>query len=1029
MDIKRTSVSAETMTNYIPRVLGSMMLRPGLGYLGSTLNNDQAKFLPFVFSTDDTALIEITDGALRVWEDDELVTRPSVTSAITNPFFTTDLAGWTASGGVTWVAGAAQFVGNGTTDETLDQTVTVAGGNIGVLHSLRIEIQRGPIKIRVGTAAGDDNYVEETTLDTGTHSLAFTPTGNFTIRFMSPLLRIVLLASCDIGAAGVLQLPAPWLEDDLYNIRYDQSGDVLFIACATNSAGSNYMQRKIERRANSSWSIVRYFTTNGPYRVENVSPTTLTASGTSGNITVTASAPTFAADQEFGLYSITNNGQYVVAAISAANTFTDPIEVIGVDEQRRFSTVITGTFTATVTVQYSIGVVGNWVDSTTFTAPTSQSDKDALDNQTVFYRIGIKTGDYALGTATVSLDYPLGAITGVVRITSVTNSTVINAEVIKNLGNLEATDIWAEGSWSDRRGWPTAVSFYEGRLWWAGQNGIYGSVSDAFNDFDPETEGSSGPINRTIGSGPVDDINWLLPLQRLIIGAEGTEFSARSTAFDEPLTPTNFNIKGATTQGSANVMPVKVDSRGAFVQRSLSRVYELSYSGESNDYALTDMTAIVPEVGRPSVLTMAVQRQPDTRIHCVRSDGIVAVAVTDRVENVLSWQLMETEGVVEDVVVLPGADEDAVYYSVARTIPDAVLSYQVVNGGSFVLFPTPTITVNAVDGGSGATASYTMTALSFSSNFTGSGYVVGDIVTIGGGVFTTPATFDVREVGGAGYIVSATVVNGGDYSDGAGVGASFTGGSGTGATAGFVRWSFLEISPLSYGSGYANGATVSTDASSGGIQINATTGTATGRHLNRWAKESECQGGTQNLQADSYIKYSGDHVYVIPGLEHLEGKEVIVWADGIDYSPDVDGVQTTYLVTDGTITLAVPVSEAVVGLPYTAEWMSTKLAWATDAAGSWLNQRKKVSQLGFIMANTHSHGVKYGPDFDSLDDLPGIEQADEVPYNTVWDQYDFDMMEFAGEFNTDSRVCLQSKAPRPCTVLALTMALEEHGKS
>jgi hypothetical protein len=35
--------------------------------------------------------------------------------------------------------------------------------------------------------------------------------------------------------------------------------------------------------------------------------------------------------------------------------------------------------------------------------------------------------------------------------------------VITDLGGTAATDVWAEGEWSDYRGWPTAVAFHEGR--------------------------------------------------------------------------------------------------------------------------------------------------------------------------------------------------------------------------------------------------------------------------------------------------------------------------------------------------------------------------------------------------------------------------------------------------------------------------------------------------------------------------------------------------------------------------------------
>src|SRR6187455_2133860 len=88
-------MSAEEQCNWISRTLGPMSVRPGFGYLGATKSNAAARFLPFVFSTDDTALVELTDSVMRVWVDDALITRPSVSTAITNGTFTTDLSSWT----------------------------------------------------------------------------------------------------------------------------------------------------------------------------------------------------------------------------------------------------------------------------------------------------------------------------------------------------------------------------------------------------------------------------------------------------------------------------------------------------------------------------------------------------------------------------------------------------------------------------------------------------------------------------------------------------------------------------------------------------------------------------------------------------------------------------------------------------------------------------------------------------------------------------------------------------------------------
>jgi hypothetical protein len=215
-------------------------------------------------------------------------------------------------------------------------------------------------------------------------------------------------------------------------------------------------------------------------------------------------------------------------------------------------------------------------------------------------------------------------------------------------------------------------------MWWAGLNGVWGSVSDAYDSFDETFVGDAGPINRTIGSGPVDTINWLLSLKGLLLGAQGAEYSARASSLDEPLTPTNFNLKGGSTQGSKAVDALKIDQSGYFVGRSGVRLFELAFSLRDYDYTSTDATDIAPDLLRPGVTRMDAQRLPDTRVHCVRSDGTVAVMVVDKTEDVRCWIEVETDGLVEDVVTLPAADgdsDDQVYYVVNRTIGGSTVRY------------------------------------------------------------------------------------------------------------------------------------------------------------------------------------------------------------------------------------------------------------------------------------------------------------------------------------------------------------------
>ena len=885
LDLARGRLSAQTMRNWMPRVLGSMMLRPGLQYLGSTHSDAAARFIPFVFAVDDKALIELTASVMRIWVDDAVVSRPTVTTAVTNGGFDTNVASWTdndEAGGVSdWVSGGyLGLTGNGSAAAIRSQQVTVSAPNQGVEHGLRVVVARGPVTLRVGSTAGGDEYVNETDLQTGTHSLAFTPTGDFHVRFLSRLKRQVLVDSCTVDAAGAMTLPTPWAAADLGKIRFDQSADVIFAACV------GYTQRRLERRAARSWSVVQYLPPDGPFRVENTGPITLTPGALSGNTTLTASASLFrstnapSANNAGSLFRVTSSGQRVTASVTAENVFTSAILVTGTGTQRPFTVIRSGTWVATVTLQRSLeSADGPWVDVTTYTTNGTVSFDDGLSNQDAHYRIGVKTGGFTSGTVELELNYSGGSITGVCRVTAFTSSTVVSVEVISDFGATTATDNWAEGEWSDRRGWPSAVAFHEGRLGWGGKGKFILSESDAFDAFDPDTEGDSAAINRSIGSGPVDTLGWMTSLERLIGGGQGAVWSARSSSLDEPLTPTNFNLKTTATFGAATVDPLKIDRRAIYVEKSGVRVVELSMANDPTaiDYGAVDLTQLAPEIGEPAIVRTAVQRQPDTRLHFVRSDGVAAVLLFDVTENTLCWLEIESDGasgLIEDVVVLPGeALEDDVYYVVRRTI---------------------------------------------------------------------------------------------------------------------------------------NGATK--------------------RYLEKWAQESAARGGAGNRIGDSFSVYSGAAATAITGLSHLEGQQVSVWADGADVGTATSTAASwthTYTVSGGQITLAAAASIVCVGLPYRAQWKSGKLAIGA-ALGTPLTKKKRLTGFGEILADTHAQGLLYGRSFEKMDPLPLMREGAPVSAGAVLEDAEDGALGFPGDWSTDSRLCLEARSPRPCTIVACVADAELH---
>ncbi len=889
-DIARVAMAAETQTNWMCRVLGSMSLRPGLQYTGATASNNAVRSIPFVFSISDKAILELTDSLMRVWISDALVTRASVSTAVTNGGFDSDVTSWTDSdeSGATsaWETGGyLALTGDGTAAAIRDQQLTVAAGDVSVEHALTIVIERGPVYLRVGSTAGDDDFISETLLATGAHSLTFTPTGDAHIRFFSRLKRKVLVDSCNIEASGTMTVATPWAAADLGLIRYAQSADVVFVACGKTTDTVGYQQYRIERRSTRSWSVVKYYANDGPMQVENVGPITMTPAALSGNTTLTASKAYFKSTNVGSLFRVNSNGQSVTTSISAENTFTNAIQVEGVDNQRIFNINVdedsggSGTFTLQRSL---VGDTGPWSDVEQYTVDTVKTFDDGLDNQIAWYRVGVKTGDYGSGTHTVTLTYTVGSIAGYCRVTGFTSSTVVDVEVISDFGGTDATDSWSEGQWSDRRGWPTAVRFHEGRLTWHGRDKTIFSISDAYDSFDEDFSGDAGPINRSIAFEGVDTINWAISLQRLILGGDLAEYSIRSSSLDEPLTPTNFNPKIAGTSGATAVEGVQDGDSCIFPTRGGTRIYELAWGSTGVDYEESHLSALVPEIGQPGIVRIAVQRQPDPRIHFVRSDGKVAVLIRDRVENVIAFVLVETDGNVEDVVVLPGdtgSEEDQVYYVVNRTI---------------------------------------------------------------------------------------------------------------------------------------NGSTV--------------------RYYEKWAKESQCVGGTTNRQADAFVTFTQTASSTITGLTHLIGESVVVWADGKCLADSSGDIATFTVNGSGEITVthlgsSYSATTGMVGLAYSGSYKSARMVELMALPNGTLLDTQKIEGLALLLENVHHKGLKFGYSLTASEmrDLPQNVNGKNVANDTVHTSLSLEPLATPHGYSEDTRICLLAQAPRPVTVLAAIAEVDHHG--
>lgn len=353
-DLARMRITAEQFHNCFPLVIGPLQFRPGFEYDGSTTSDAAARHLPFVFSATDTALVEVSNGLIRPLIDGQPISRVSVATTITNGNFSSG-TGWTlASADInTTVANALvmQVVNRGLT-ASATRTFTVAGGDQAKEHAVRVTVTRGTTRFKLGSASGGQDIIAETELLPGIHSLAFTPNvGTVYIEFNTQSETQVVIDDVSIEAAGSLTLPSPWLTADLFDARFVQSADVIFVSHAS------YQTRRIERRAARSWSITLHISINGPW-IGKTANVTLDPTVRTGNGTMTSSSSFFTPTMVGAMFELTHNQTTVRTQLGGNDVYTDWVRVAGYTkdatltnalEERIVNIIVTGTWSGRLT--------------------------------------------------------------------------------------------------------------------------------------------------------------------------------------------------------------------------------------------------------------------------------------------------------------------------------------------------------------------------------------------------------------------------------------------------------------------------------------------------------------------------------------------------------------------------------------------------------------------------------------------------------------------------------------------------------
>ena len=130
--------------------------------------------------------------------------------------------------------------------------------------------------------------VKDSTKKTRLIPFEFSTTQTYMLEFGNQYIRFYKDNGQILSGGSAYEIASPYLEAELFEIKYAQSADVMYI-CHPNHA-----VRKLSRTGHTAWTLTEVDFTNGPYLDSNISTTTFTTSAhtVGAGRTLTASSTT-----------------------------------------------------------------------------------------------------------------------------------------------------------------------------------------------------------------------------------------------------------------------------------------------------------------------------------------------------------------------------------------------------------------------------------------------------------------------------------------------------------------------------------------------------------------------------------------------------------------------------------------------------------------------------------------------------------------------------------------------------------------
>lgn len=707
-DIAKYDSGAAVLRNFFVLRYGGAANRPGFKFIAQTYNNKKAVLIPFMYSTDQNYIVEITAGRCQFYTDGGIVVKEDGTPYSIENFFTDkDLEDaakikYTQSADVLFIVHPAHAPMTLTRYGSLDwrfEAMDITGGPFDAsnfnsayivtktqqwttpgTYTVHIPAGIDSIEYKIagaGGGGGGGNHMSHGPyLYGGNGGSGELLTGKMTVTSNSDYQ--VIVGAGGVGGVGVKYSDSQTSGKSGGNSSFGNisargggggyrattpsysSSEGEWIGGSDGANGTSYGAGGAGGNGTSwgggtagsggnGWVEILYSASIG----DN---TTVKASDVYGDITLTASDDIFAKSDEGSLFALTHFLETDYKKGTPSSTGGN-LQVSVLPKSNVYVESF-GFWDGNFSLEKYDPVSLQWVNIRTQSGNRSQNYSLTEENTSesiASYRVtstefntGVWSGENEKQRGYITIQSIGGDYTGHVLITEYVSPAVVKGTVKKQLASTDETRDFAFAAWNGEKGYPSATGFYEDRLVFAGSKGFpqtfWTSKTGDYYNF-----GTSIPSADDDGITATLNGGQMNGIKAIIAFGEMLLLTAggefKVSGGGKAITGSNVLSQPQEYRGVSDVNPVTIGSRIIYVQHQGNIIRDLAYSYDVDKYTGDDLNLLASHLFEGhKIISMTYQQIPNSIVWCVRDDGLLLGLTYIKEQDIYAWHQHTTAG-------------------------------------------------------------------------------------------------------------------------------------------------------------------------------------------------------------------------------------------------------------------------------------------------------------------------------------------------------------------------------------------------